>query len=238
MLALDLDYFLPPIEDKELYQYKILGLLKGYSKQFNKNKLYPSLHKLHQIDNLIDMLYIKYQDFNEALFRGLRVSDTDPEKIKVAVDESRIENDTEVFELIKWVKPQVQATLDEGIALYEFVYENIIIEAVEPLPYFKENGYFVIPNFQNLKLILIEYNCSVRKINNKTVTSLQTIPFIQSNLDEYNLPILNTGVKLINVYGNLNTPAIYICNTELDLPFNETILPIAKAKLLSLLNSD
>jgi len=238
MLALDLDYFLPPIEDKELYQYKILGLLKGYSKQFNKNKLYPSLHKLHQIDNLIDMLYIKYQDFNEALFRGLRVSDTDPEKIKVAVDESRIENDTEVFELIKWVKPQVQATLDEGIALYEFVYENIIIEAVEPLPYFKENGYFVIPNFQNLKLILIEYNCSVRKINNKTVTSLQTIPFIQSNLDEYNLPILNTGVKLINVYGNLNTPAVYICNTELDLPFNETILPIAKAKLLSLLNSD
>ena len=238
MLALDLDYFLPPIEDKELYQYKILGLLKGYSKQFNKNKLYPPLYKLHQIANLIDMLYIKYQDFNEALFRGLRVSETDPEKIKVAVDDSRIENDTEVFELIKWVKPQVQATLNEGIALYEFVYENIIIEAVEPLPYFKENGYFVIPNFQDLKLILTEYYYSVRNTNNKTVKSLQIIPFIQSNLDEYKSPILNTGVRLINEYGNLNTPAIYICNTELDLPFNETILPIAKGKLLSLLNSD
>lgn len=238
MLALDLDYFLPPIEDKELYQYKILGLLKGYSKQFNKNKLYPSLYKLHQITNLIDMLYIKYQDFNETLFRGLRVSDTDPEKIKVNVDESRIENDTEAFELIKWVKPQVQSTLDEGIAIYEFVYENIIIEAVEPLPYFKENGYFVIPNFQDLKLILAEYNYSVRNINNKTVKSMQLIPFIQSNLDDYKSPILNTGVRLINEYGNLNTPAIYICNTELDLPFKETILPIAKGKLLSLLNSD
>lgn len=238
MLALDLDYFLPPIEDKELYQYRILGLLKGYSKQFNKNKLYPSLYKLHQIDNLIDMLYIKYQDFNEALFRGLRVSDTDPEKIKVSEDDSRIESDTEAFELIKWVKPQVQATLDEGIAIYEFVYENIIIEAVEPLPYFKENGYFVIPNFQDLKLILAEYNYSVRNINNKTVKSLQIIPFIQSNLDKYKSPILNTGVRLINEYGILNTPAIYICNTELDLPFKETILPIAKGKLLSLLNSD
>jgi len=238
MLALDLDYFLPPIEDKELYQYKILGLLKGYSKQFNINKLYPSIQKLHQIDNLVDMLYIKYQDFNKALFKGLSVSESDREKIEVAVDESSIKNETEVFELIKWVKPQVQTTLDEGIALYEFVLENINIEAVKPLPYFKENGYFVLPNFQDLKLILSEYNYSVHNTSNRTVKSLQMIPFIQCNLDEYTSHDLNSGIRLINEYGNLNIPSIYICNTDLDLPFNETILPIAKSKLLSLLNSN
>ena len=31
-------------------------------------------------------------------------------------------------------------------------------------------------------------------------------------------------------------PMVYICETELDFPFNETILPIVKSKLLDSVN--
>jgi hypothetical protein len=35
---------------------------------------------------------------------------------------------------------------------------------------------------------------------------------------------------------NLYDPMIYICETELDFPFNETLLPIIKTKLLDSVN--
>ena len=238
MNTLNLDYFLPPIEDKELSQYKILALLKEYSNQFRQTKLYPALSYLNQIDNLLDSLYIKYQDFNRALFDGFKQPENKlPDVTVVGKDSNKVNNNT-AFELINWAKPRVQSVIDEGIAIYEFVYDNVIIEPAGAEPVYNNDGYLIIPDYYNGKLVLIEYSCSIFSSNNTPLKSLKTKRIKQVALDNIHSPIINMGFELIYKYGDLVNPAVYICKTELDFPFTETVFPIAKSKLLSLLTSE
>jgi hypothetical protein len=39
--------------------------------------------------------------------------------------------------------------------------------------------------------------------------------------------------KMIKEYSDMPNPATYFCETDLDLPFSETLFPVAKRKLLS-----
>ena len=236
--TLNLDYFLPPIEDKEFSQYKILALLKEYSNQFRQNKLYPALSYLNQIDNLLDSLYIKYQDFNSALFDGLKQPGNKIPDITIVGKDSNKVNNNAAFELINWAKPFVQSAMDEGIAIYEFVYDNIIIEPAGAEPSYNSDGYFIIPDYYSGKLLLVEYSCSIFSSSNAPIKSLKTKRIKQVTLDNINSSIINVGFELIYRYGDLVNPAVYICRTELDFPFTETVFPIAKSKLLSLLTTD
>jgi hypothetical protein len=60
---------------------------------------------------------------------------------------------------------------------------------------------------------------------------LRSIPFSFINNSVYNL--MEDFVKHSQ---NLYDPMVYICETELDFPFNETLLPIIKSKLLDSVN--
>jgi hypothetical protein len=40
-------------------------------------------------------------------------------------------------------------------------------------------------------------------------------------------------LNLLALYHDLPNPATYVCETDLDFPYNETILPVAKRKLMA-----
>lgn len=234
---LNLDYFILPIEDKELNQYKILALLKKYSKQFSKNKLYPSLVHLNRIDRLLNSLYIKYQPYNAALFNGFKSANTKTQKEVVVGDDNQNIDGAEAFELVNWARPLVKATMDEGIAVYEYVYENMIIKPVAPVPNFKNEGCFVIPDYESYQLKVYEYSCSVFASKGKPVRSLKINPIAKASFDYNTSPSLSMGIKLVYKYTDLINPAIFFCNNELNFPFKETVFPIAKSKLFSVLTT-
>ena len=235
MRAVNLDYFLPPIEDKELNQYRILAQLKEYANLFHKNKLYPALAQLNQIDNLLNSLLYKYANLQISVSNQMNISSIKTENVDIDLDDDSSDKAVAV-DLIKWAKPLVRSTMSEGLAIYEFVYDNIIIDSVGPLPSFKDAGYFVVPDYRSSQLLLIEYICSIFTSNNKPVKSLKTRLITQVTLENINTSITETGLNLIARYGDLVNPAIFICKTDLDFPFAETIFPIAKSKLLSLLS--
>ncbi len=237
MNNLNLEYFILPIEDKELNQYRILALLKKYSKQFSKNRLYPSLFHLNRIDRLLNSLYIKYQPYNAALFNGFKTADTNTQREIVVGDDNQNIDETEAFELVTWARPLVKAAMYEGIAVYEYVYENMIIKPVAPVPNFKEEGCFVIPDFESYQLRVYEYSCSVFASGSKPLRSLKIKPLANAALDDINAPTLSMGIKLAYKHTDLINPAIFFCNTELDFPFKETVFPIAKSKLFSALTT-
>lgn len=233
MFTLNINYFLPPIEDIEYNQYKILAILKDFRKQFRKNKLYPAFTELNQIGRFL----------NTYLSKSSLTKSTDSKKIKTlflddAVNNSENENsemqsDPETVEIIRWAKPHVESVMAEGYAIYEFVQSNLRIKSIEPMPSYRDQGYFIVHDYNNAQLLLIEYSGYFFESKKTPVRSLKTklitqVPFNKS----YSSPT-EVGIRLIEKYGDLVNPALYICDSNLELPFSETVFPIAKGKLLS-----
>jgi len=231
MLELNLESFLSPIEDKELNQYKILAQLKNYSELFRKNKLYPSFAQLNQINNLLISLLSKHPILSVP---GSNRKTSSVKKAGINILNESSENE-DTSDIIKWAKPLVESLMTEGQAIYEFVHSNIRIESIKPEPSYKDEGYLIIPDYKNLQLLLIEYQSSLFDSNNKPVRSLKTKLLTQINIGRNDTSITELGINLISKYGTLVNPAVFICKTDLDLPFKETLFPIIKSKLLSVL---
>ncbi len=231
MLELNLESYLSPVEDKELNQYKILAQLKNYSELFRKNKLYPTFAQLNQINNLLNSLLSKHPLISVPASNRKTSS---VKKAGINILNGSGENE-DTSDIIKWAKPLVESLMTEGRAIYEFVHCNIRIESIKPEPSYKEEGYLIIPDYGNLQLLLIEYQSSLFDSNNKPVRSLKTKLLTQISIMHNETAITELGLNLIYKYGSLVNPAVFICKTDLDLPFRETLFPIIKSKLLSLL---
>ena len=231
MLELNLESFLSPVEDKELNQYKILAQLKNYSELFRKNKLYPSFAQLNQINNLLISLLSKHPILSVP---GSNRIASSVKKAGINILNGSSENE-DTSDIIKWAKPLVESMVSEGQAIYDFVHGNIRIELIKPEPSYKDEGYLIIPDYGNLQLLLVEYQRSLFDSNNKPVRSLKTKILTQMIIGPNESSITELGINLIYKYGTLVNPAVFICKTDLNLPFKETLFPIIKSKLLSVL---
>ena len=99
----------------------------------------------------------------------------------------------------------------------------------------KNEGYFIIPDNQNNLLRIFEYSSPIYASKKKSAKSLKTKLLIQVSLNDVESSILSSGINLIERYGEMKNVPIYYCNINLDLPFKETILPIAKSVLLGVI---
>ncbi len=234
MLELNLESFLSPIEDKELNQYKILAQLKNYSELFRKNKLYPSFSRLNQINNLLNSLLSEHPILSvpDSIKKTFSVKKAG---INIINRSSENEDTSDTNDIIKWAKPLVEALMTEGQAIYEFVNNNIRIEAIKPEPSYRNEGYLIMPDYKNLQLLLIEYKSSFFDSNNKPVRSLKSKLLKQISIGHNERSITKLGLILIDKYGSLVNPDIFICKTDLDLPFRETLFPVIKSKLISVI---
>ena len=231
-----LNHFQSPIEDIESSQYKIMGELNKYTEKFRKYKLFPELLQLYHLDNMLKSLYVKYQPFNESLSKGLKAPAIDSSKSNIVDNDGDQSDNSEVFELITWTMTLVESAMEEGIAVYEFVHDHINIEPALPVPSKKNEGYFIIPDYQNRLLRIFEYFSPVYFSKKKSAKSLKTKLLMQISLNKVENSILSTGLNLIERYGQLKNAATYCCNINVDMPFKETVLPIAKSVLLGIIN--
>jgi hypothetical protein len=81
------------------------------------------------------------------------------------------------------------------------------------------------------------YECSLFLSGNEKYRALKT-EFVKSEKQEI-IHRTPESIKheLIKERQDLPNPATYICITDLDFPFTETIFPVAKRKLMSLIAS-
>ena len=231
MLDLNLENFLSPVEDKELIQYKILAQLKKYSVLFRKNKLYPSFAQLNQINNLLNSL-LSNNPIISAPDSIKKTSSENKDEINI-LNESDENEDT--FDIIKWAKPLVDSLMTEGQVIHEFVHNNIRIESMKPGLSYRDEGYLIVADYNNLLLLLIEYQRSFFDSNNKLSRSLKTKLLKQISIRSNEKSIRDLGLILIDKYGSIVNPDVFICKIDLDLPFRETLFPIIKSKLLTFL---
>jgi len=235
MNSLSINTIINPDQDSEITTYKILGTLKEYLANIRNYKIYPALSELVglviRLENISKSI-AKPENSNEDLF----ILD---EEISILGEMQPTENYTvnadDSSKYLNWVISQINPILDEGIAVYDFVDQNMELKLITGDPIYKKEGYFIIPDNKTSVANIYKFNCELFKSENYPETSIK-IEFLQF------IALNNTKesrIQLRTLLDNIrkNTLPVYICETELDFPYEETILQIAKKKLLATLSS-
>ncbi len=234
--SLNLDSFISRETDIEKNQYRILSGLKEFRLEFNTNKLYPSLSELVYLSSQLEEITDRRGNLSIPLPKGIKGKKHDKNVFIEMVEQQNTQKDY-LIDLINWTLPLIKDLIEEAYILYNYVEKNMEIIEVGIKPIFRNEGFLLVPNNSQKVLNIYRYQSSIYSSDVRPFQTLKT-NFIQ-NSKPLNFSGAEEFVKLelIKKFSEKPSIATYLCNTELDFPFEETIFPIAKRKLLDYLSS-
>ncbi len=233
MESLTLSTFIKAADDYELCKYEVLAILNKYSKLLHKNKLYPALAELLSIKNELELLLEEMSLFDPEFVLNLNFADF-AEELPIGNPEEYDDKSLEkVSDFISWSLPQIQTAIDEGRAIFDFIDENIHLTEVGIAPLNKNQGYFFIPDQKNDLMKIYRFEMSLFSTEENPLRTLKTklVDLISLQVPEAKSPY-DIKHNLLQKYTDLQNPLCYYFETDLDFPFVETILPVAKRKLV------
>lgn len=233
METLTISTFIKAADDVELSRYQVLAILNKFTSQLHKNRLYPALAELISIKNELELLVEQMSLFDPEFVINLNYSDFQEESSRFKEDTYSEKDLQKVFEFINWALPDIKSAINEGKAIFDFVDENIKIEEVGIMPIYKNEGYFIIPDIKHDLMKIYRFEMSLFSTSDNPLRTLKSklVDLLSLKAEECSSPY-NIKYNLINKFKDLPNPAVYYFNTSLDFPFNDTILPVAKRKLV------
>jgi len=231
MKTLSQTWFADGYIDFELKKYTLLAYLQEINRYFCQNKLYPQLADIiFHYNNLIAFMENKQylqEQFPKKL-TGLQI-----EKLQLLY-ESMVEDDElmqELEEIINYASSNMKETITSGTEIYEFVENKLTIEPIGLIPLDHNEGYFLLCEGACRNTWVYQYRLSIFEKHDEKYRSIKT-----EFVDVWQRSIVNSyqniKAELIRNRSDLPNPAVYSVETDLTLPLEETLLPIAKRSLV------
>ncbi|MEZ4701185.1 MAG: hypothetical protein R2834_12685 [Rhodothermales bacterium] len=232
MAELRLDHFIGALRDMESAQYRILDSLRETRAAFRSNIIYPHLGSLVQLYGALRQIAGGMDDVHKGRPKRIREIDLQNQQLMYDIPSLEDEKFELVRELIDWALPHVQEAIEEGKTIFEFVEDQLHLGEVGIVPSYVEEGYLLVPNRQQDELYILQYTISLFTDVNERYRSLKTshvktIPHRSVFRSPHSIKL-----ELMEENRSLPNPATFLCNVDLDLPFEQTLLPVAKRKLM------
>ncbi|HSU27263.1 MAG TPA: hypothetical protein VLJ68_02710, partial [Chitinophagaceae bacterium] len=137
----------------------------------------------------------------------------------------------ELEEIIQYSAAEMKSIIHNGTEIYEFVEEKMDIAPVGLVPLDTQEGYFFL-RIGNHKITRVyQYRLSIFEKHDEKYRSIRT-----AYIDgwEHNLSNTYENIKseLIRHRQQLPNPAVYSIESRLSFPIDETLLPVAKRRLV------
>jgi hypothetical protein len=232
MARLSVESFLSAGSDIESAQYRILSALKSYSDDFNHNRLYPGLRELIELKSSLEHLVEEHTKFLGGLPHTIKKIDLQKAELEYEQMDLSCAPVDHVMGLIQWALDPIRKTVDEGAKIYDFVEENLSIKEVGILPLYHDEGYCFVPDNHGALLYVLSFHVTVYESGKDKYRSLTTRTIRSLELAGLHRPPESIKLELMEERHEFPNPATYVCETDLDFAFAETILPVAKRKLM------
>ncbi len=219
--------------DFEYKKYILLAYLQKAGKNFKKKKLYPFLSDL--IFHYNNLILIKSNKKKAVKEFPKKVSQLDFAKFKVLY-ESLINDPAymqEVEQILDFAIPVVNEQLENGKGLYEFIEDKIDIFPVGVVPLNAENGYMLIRDGKETNTKVYQYCITIFENANERFRGIKT-EYIASYKKSYYNTFEQIKLDLLRQSKIVQHPATYAIDSKMEVPLNETLLPIAKRSLVKL----
>jgi hypothetical protein len=222
--------------DFEYKRYVLLAYLQHVSERFDETRLYPALSEL--VSHYRNVKALK--ENKQAMF------DSFPEKLSQAdltnfklVYEKLTEDDKlmqELESIIEFSLPQFEKYLKEGKKIYDFIESKINIFPVGIVPLHAEAGYLLLRNGGKAATMVYEYQVTIFDQPNERFRAIY-LQFVSSFEKTLGNTYENIKHDLIRFNKNLPNPATYVIETDLVLPVDDTLLPLAKRTLVKYIST-
>ena len=231
MKSLSETWFADGYIDFELKKYTLLAYLQEVQKYFSETKLFPQLSEvIFHYNNIIAFRDNKkfFQDHFPKRLTGIQL-----QKLEILYEQLIEDNElmNELEEIIIYAEKQLQTTISHGSEIYELIEEKITITPIGIIPLDVNEGYFFLSNPENKKTRIYQYKLSIFERHDEKYRSIKT-----EFICDWQRSISNTyeaiKYELIRNRKILINPAVYSIESELQIPVDETLLPVAKRSLV------
>ena len=227
MPPLTLDLF-AAAADPEAARYRILGGLQRARDAFRRYHIYPHLGQL-----------VGLQGGLRAVVEGAARVERSGAGPAVGVDweAGRVVHAGPPAPLAvalgRWALPRIEEAVEEGRALYEFAAAHADLAAVGLVPAYRDEGFLAARAGDRVHVL--RYHVSALTGADGRYRGLKTAP-VDVSLDPL-APPQRWKAQLAEACPDLPTPALFRLDTDVDLPLAETLVPVAKRKLLGLVQA-
>jgi hypothetical protein len=231
MKTLNKDWLTEKTLDFEYKKYLLLAYLQSVSDDFEQHKIYPALSDLFEHYKNLVLIKENANQIEELFSKNIKQIDWQNFKI---IYESQLKKDgviEELEQLINFSIPQVKQHLDDGKRLYHHLERFLHIEPLGVIPLRQNEGYFFVRVQTQNNTHVYRYNITIFDQPEEKYRAISA-----SFVCSYTLSITNSydtiKHELIKNNTQLPNPATFIIESETAMPFNESLLPLAKRALL------
>jgi hypothetical protein len=229
-MTLSETWFMDGFIDFELQKYRLLAYLQEVNKCFDETRLYPQLSDvIFHYNNLV-----AFRDSKKLLESRFPKDLTMVNVEKLELTYKQMLEDDELMQELERITEfginHINSTIANGTEIYELVEKQLHIAPVGILPLYKDEGYLLLThgkrdvNAYAYTMTLFEHKqARYRGIKIKLVDK-----FVRSIANTYEQMKLN----IIKSMRTMPTPAVYLIESQLTVPIDETLLPIAKRMLV------
>lgn len=232
MDPLSLEDFTGAVDDIERTQYKILGGLQEAQDAFEEKRVYPHLGRLVKLHGALVSILQQSEDFRTPETGQIAGIDWDEKKVTYEWPELEGGEMAVVEDLIRWALPHIRDAIEEGTSVYEHVEDNLSLETVGIVPSYVQEGYLMVPNQDEGALHVLRYTLSIIEGEDETHRALKTTHCKTVSQSSVDVDPSTIKLQLLEERRDLPNPATYFSDVDLHVPYQETLLPVVKRRLV------
>lgn len=224
--------FVKADQDFESAQYRVLGGLREMREAFTSNIIYPYLGSLIELHGTLNAVLENLDQLRSAVPKRATGIDLFQKALIYENEQLGSRELAFVEELIGWALPHIREAIEEGRTIFEFVDEHLHLEEVGIVPSYVQEGYFIVPDSYGNRLHILQYSLSIFTKSEERYRTLRTTTV--KSVDQWSIARSPNAIKLELLQENreLPNPATFMVEAALEFPYEDTVLPVAKRKLL------
>lgn len=237
MKSLSANWFTEGLIDLEYKQYLVLGYLQEVRRYFDRTELYPAFS---------DLIF-HYRNLQAYRERKQTLSDQFPRRLLgfslkppgVQYENKNTEQDAmlEIDQIVEYSLEVMTPAMGEGKHLYDVVDRDLIIGPVGVVPLYRQDGYVFVRSGTAEQTHIYRFEATVfdeggERYGGIHLEALETRE--HGRLYTYE----QMKLELIRQRPDLPNPAAFAVETPHPYPIEETVLPVAKRRLIRYVMTD
>lgn len=230
-MTLSETWFMDGYIDYELQKYRLLAYLQDVKKHFNQTKLYPQLSDIVAHYNNLLLFRANKQSLQDSFPRKMTAIDS--EKLTIVYERLLSDSDLmqELEEITSFAVAEMKSTISEGAEIYELVEKQLLIEPVGIIPLYKNEGYVFLRYTGRQEVRVYTYTVTIFEHKDARYKGIK-MNYIDSRTRNLATTYEQMKMDIVREIRVLPNPAVYMVEFPIEVPFNETLLPIAKRALV------
>lgn len=220
--------------DVEYKSYVLLAYLSWVKDEFNAQKLYPGFSDL--VSHYQNLMAVKTgrEEMKKAFPKEIERADWD--NFQLEFREKAEENNflEEMDRIIEYSIPAMLTHLEDGKNLYQFVEQHLNISPVGLASLSTGEGFFFLMAPPKKSVRVYNYQTTMMHLPDGPYRALH-VNFLDEIRLSFTRTLENIKLDLVRSHPNPVFPATFLIESDLLVPREESLLPVAKRRLVEYL---